>query len=107
MAYGKVQETITARGELEACSTCDVYCKGKSRNSLGGFRTTIQWIVENDAEVRRGRLLVKLNDAPLREELRARRVRGGMGSKRLDSSPRIAPSRTARTSTPSAAQKRL
>jgi multidrug resistance efflux pump len=71
--YGDLPRQIEARGELEPCQATDLFCRVKA---LAGnsFSSTIKWVVEPGASVRRGDLVVQLDDSQFQEDLAQRRV---------------------------------
>src|SRR5207245_1882617 len=69
-----LQPTYQTRGDLEASQATDVVCRVKARISGSKFCTTIQWVVDDGSPVRRGQVLVRLDDSGLQEELRTQQV---------------------------------
>jgi len=74
VGFEKLQQTVVARGDLEPAESSEVFCRAKS--SLYGriFATTIEWVVDNGAVVRKGDLLVQLDDDAYRDELVNRKI---------------------------------
>jgi multidrug efflux pump subunit AcrA (membrane-fusion protein) len=71
--YDDVSMDITTRGDLEPSETTDLFCHVKA---LAGspFSSTIKWIAAPGAWVKRGDLVVQLDDAAHVEDLAQRRV---------------------------------
>jgi HlyD family secretion protein len=69
---GPVRGVVVARGSLEAARSTDVVCRVKSLS--GGRPTTIRWVIDDGTPVRRGDLLVQLDDSELHERLTAQRI---------------------------------
>lgn len=72
--YGQLDQPIVVRGEIEPASCSDIVCRVKTllRNSM--YSTTIKWIVGDGSQVKRGQLLVELDDSALEEELETRKL---------------------------------
>jgi HlyD family secretion protein len=69
-----LQETYQTRGDLEASEATDVVCRVKARAAGSKFSTTILWVIEDGSPVRRGQILVRLDDSALQEELRTQQA---------------------------------
>jgi multidrug resistance efflux pump len=71
--YGDLPRQIETRGELEPSQSTDLFCRVKA---LAGnsFSSTIKWVAEPGASVRRGDLVVQLDDSQFQEDLAQRRV---------------------------------
>ena len=69
-----LQETYETRGDLEASEATDVVCRVKARTAGSTFSTTILWVIEDGSLVRRGQVLVRLDDSALQEELRTQQA---------------------------------
>src|SRR5262249_41788262 len=68
---GDVTLKIVARGNLESANTTDIYCK--VRNFKPGHAIVIRWVVDDGAQVKKGDLLVQLDDADLQALLKDRK----------------------------------
>jgi RND family efflux transporter MFP subunit len=66
--------TVVARGSLEAAANADVYCRIRS-GAKSGSATTIKWIIDAGTEVSKGDIVVELDAAPLREQLKDQRIK--------------------------------
>jgi multidrug efflux pump subunit AcrA (membrane-fusion protein) len=73
VAYGDLPREIVTRGELEPSETTDLFCRVKALTG-NTFATTIKWVAEQGAWVKRGDLVVLLDDAQFQEDLAQRRV---------------------------------
>jgi len=69
-----LQETYQTRGDLEPSEATDVVCRVKARTASSTFSTTILWVIEDGSLVRRGQVLVRLDDSALQEELRTQQA---------------------------------
>lgn len=69
-----LQPTYQTRGDLEATQATDVVCRVKARTTGSKFSTTILWVIEDGSPVRRGEVLVRLDDSAFQEELRTQQV---------------------------------
>lgn len=68
------QQTLTVRGYLAAAEQSDIVCRVRGLNRGSRFVTTIKWIIEDGTPVKRGQLLVELDDSALQEEIAVRRI---------------------------------
>src|ERR1700730_579400 len=66
---GDLIVTLRERGTLEAVQAAEVLCRvrGKGPNKVA---STIKWLVEDGAAVKRGDRLVELDDSALQDELK-------------------------------------
>lgn len=69
-----LQETYQTRGDLEASEATDVVCRVRARTAGSTFSTTILWVIEDGSLVRRGQVLVRLDDSSLQEEFRTQQA---------------------------------
>jgi multidrug efflux pump subunit AcrA (membrane-fusion protein) len=69
-----LQPTYQTQGDLEASLATDVVCRVKARAAGSKFSTTIQWVIDDGSPVRRGEVLVRLDDSALQEELRTQQA---------------------------------
>jgi RND family efflux transporter MFP subunit len=71
----KLQAVIVERGSLEATNSSDVVCRVRARVQGNPVATTIkQVLVEDGAHVKKGDVLVELDDSALQEQLQTRRI---------------------------------
>ena len=64
-----LQVTVVERGTLESSENKDVVCKVKA-GSRGTYAATIRWVIEDGTMVKKGQLLIELDDSALQEQLR-------------------------------------
>jgi RND family efflux transporter MFP subunit len=76
VARGPLRVEIVERGTLEAARSSDVICTVRARNPGGGttIASTIKWIVDPGAEVKKGEKVMELDDSGWRAELGERQV---------------------------------
>src|SRR5262245_61745176 len=70
---GDLSMEITARGDLEPSEATDLFCRVKALSG-NTFAATIQWLAAPGTWVKRGDLVVQLDDTPFQEDLSQRRV---------------------------------
>jgi HlyD family secretion protein len=70
---GAVTLTLVERGTLEATLVSTVSCRVKARDR-DTVATIIKWVVDEGTTVKRGDLLLELDDAALQEQLAERKV---------------------------------
>jgi multidrug efflux pump subunit AcrA (membrane-fusion protein) len=71
---GKLAITVKERGMLESANNNDVICHVKSRTQNATVATTIKWVIDDGSHVRKGDLLVELDDSGLVEALKAQNI---------------------------------
>jgi multidrug efflux pump subunit AcrA (membrane-fusion protein) len=69
-----VQPSIIVRGDVESSETTDIVCRVRSWSGASTPATTIKWVVDNGSRVKRGQLLVELDDSGLKERLKEKKV---------------------------------
>jgi multidrug efflux pump subunit AcrA (membrane-fusion protein) len=74
VAYEPLPMTIVERGALESANNQDVVCRVKAGAKGSTIATTIKWLVEDGSPVRRGQLLIELDDSGLHEQLKQQRI---------------------------------
>jgi HlyD family secretion protein len=74
--HGDLTATILERGSLDAANAADLYCKVPARKK-DAPATTIKWVVDDGTVVKKGDRLVELDDAVIRDEIAAAKVRAG------------------------------
>jgi multidrug efflux pump subunit AcrA (membrane-fusion protein) len=72
--YDRLAKPVVVRGDVEAAANSDIICQVKNRTRGSIYATTIRWIIDDGTPVRRGQLLVQLDDSALEEELKARKL---------------------------------
>jgi RND family efflux transporter MFP subunit len=73
VGHGDVTQTLVERGAVEPVLATDVVCQVRGREG-GKPASTIKSVVEDGTLVKKGQLLMELDDAPLREELRRQKA---------------------------------
>jgi HlyD family secretion protein len=74
VTYDRLQLTITERGTLESSENSDIICRVKARSANTTTSSTIRWVIEDGAQVRRGDRLVQFDDSGLVEQLKAQKI---------------------------------
>jgi multidrug efflux pump subunit AcrA (membrane-fusion protein) len=72
--YERLQQSITDRGELESADNRDIYCRVKAGTKNSTIATTIKWVIDEGAPVKKGDLLIDLDDSGLQEQLKQQRT---------------------------------
>jgi multidrug efflux pump subunit AcrA (membrane-fusion protein) len=70
---GDLPLEIVTRGELEPTEATDLFCRVKALGN-SPYSATIKWVAEQGKWVKRGDLVVQMDDAPYQEDLALRRV---------------------------------
>lgn len=70
----RLQLTIVERGALESADNRDILCRVKAGNKGSTVATTIKWVIDDGSVVRRGQLLVELDDSGLQEQLKQQKI---------------------------------
>jgi RND family efflux transporter MFP subunit len=65
---GDLAVTVIERGSIEAANTFDVVCKVKAKDK-DSAATTIKWLIDEGSSVKKGDVLVQLDDSAIREQL--------------------------------------
>jgi multidrug efflux pump subunit AcrA (membrane-fusion protein) len=74
VAYESLPMTIVERGALESANNQDVICRVKAGAKGSTISTTIKWLVDDGSPVRRGQLILELDDSGLQEQLKQQRI---------------------------------
>jgi multidrug resistance efflux pump len=74
VSYHRIPQDIELRGDLEPAETSDIVCRVKSLVPNSIFSTSISWVIGEGTKVKRGQLLVQLDDSGFREDLATRQV---------------------------------
>ena len=72
--YEKLRLTIVERGTLESAENRDVVCRVKAKTQGGTVASTIKWVIDDGSVVEKGRVLVKLDDSGLQEQLKTQKI---------------------------------
>jgi HlyD family secretion protein len=71
---GKLAITVKERGMLESAENNDVSCRVKARTQNATVATTIKWVIDDGSHVKKGELLVELDDSGLTETLKTQNI---------------------------------
>jgi HlyD family secretion protein len=72
--YQKWETAIESEGGLEPADTSDIVCRVKARSHGSTIATTMKWVIEDGATVKKGQLVVQLDSSGLQEDLIAERI---------------------------------
>jgi HlyD family secretion protein len=64
---GDLAVTVIERGSIESANNVDVVCKVKAKDK-DGIATTIKWVIDEGTLVKKGDVLVRLDDAAIKEQ---------------------------------------
>ncbi len=64
--------TVVERGQLESADNRDVICRVKAGTKATNL--TIKWVIDDGSFVRKGQLLVELDDSALQDQLKTQRI---------------------------------
>ncbi|HET6572189.1 MAG TPA: hypothetical protein VFG68_01195 [Fimbriiglobus sp.] len=68
-----LQVTVVERGTLESSENKDVVCRVKA-GSRGAYATTIRWVIDDGTLVKKGQMLIELDDSALQEQQRTQSI---------------------------------
>jgi multidrug efflux pump subunit AcrA (membrane-fusion protein) len=71
---GKLAITVKERGILESAENNDVVCRVKARTQNATVATTIKWVIDDGSHVKKGDVLVELDDSGLVENLKTQNI---------------------------------
>lgn len=71
---GKIVFTIIEKGELEAARNTDVTCRVRASGRGNAVASTIKWVIDNGSKVKRGDLLMQLDDAGIKEQIKNQEI---------------------------------
>ncbi len=71
---GKLAITVKERGMLESAENNDVTCRVKARTQNATVATTIKWVIDDGSHVKKGDILVELDDSGLVEGLKTQNI---------------------------------
>jgi multidrug efflux pump subunit AcrA (membrane-fusion protein) len=72
--YGRLELTIIERGALESANNHDIICRVKARSQTAQTSTTIKSLVDDGSHVKKGELLVELDDSGLIDQLKTQKI---------------------------------
>jgi multidrug efflux pump subunit AcrA (membrane-fusion protein) len=65
--------TVTEKGTLESADNKDVVCRVRAGSK--GFASTINWVIDDGSKVKKGDLLMILDDSALQDQLRDQKIK--------------------------------
>ena len=71
--YGRLEQNIVERGNLESANNHDVICKVKAGAKNATTASTIKWVIDDGSRVKKGELLVELDDSGLQDQLKTQK----------------------------------
>jgi HlyD family secretion protein len=74
--YDRLALTIVDRGALESARNSDIYCTVKAGTKNSTVATTIKWVIDDGSAVKKGQLLVDLDDSGMQEQLKTQKITG-------------------------------
>jgi HlyD family secretion protein len=78
---GNIVVTLLEKGELEAVRYADVICKVRSSGRGQNVAGSIRWVIDDGTFVKKGEVLMRLDDSMLREQLKNQEI--VVGEKRM------------------------
>src|SRR5262249_3943707 len=70
----KLLLTIVERGALESAENNDIICRVKAGTKGSTVASSIKWVIDDGSHVKRGDLLVELDDSGLQEQLKTQKI---------------------------------
>jgi multidrug efflux pump subunit AcrA (membrane-fusion protein) len=70
----RLELTIVERGALESAKNSDIYCTVKSGARGANSASTIKWVIDDGSSVKKGDLLVELDDSGLQDQLKQQKI---------------------------------
>jgi len=70
--------TVSEKGTLESANNIDIICKVKAGSKGGGgsgFATSINWVIDDGSRVKKGQVLMLLDDSALQDQARDERIK--------------------------------
>ena len=67
---GKIIFTIVEKGELEAAKNVDITCRVRASGRGNTVASTIKWVIDDGTRVRKGDLVMLLDDAGIKEQIK-------------------------------------
>src|SRR5207253_10678907 len=74
LTRGDIVLTFVEKGELEAARNTEVVCQVRASGRGSTSASSIKWVIDDGSKVRKGDLLVELEDAGVREQLDNQRI---------------------------------
>ncbi|OAI44926.1 hypothetical protein AYO44_13415 [Planctomycetaceae bacterium SCGC AG-212-F19] len=70
----RLELTIVERGALESARNSDIYCTVKAGTRGANNASTIKWVIDDGSSVKKGDLLVDLDDSGLQDQLKQQKI---------------------------------
>ena len=74
LTRGDIVLTFVEKGELEAARNTEIVCQVRASGRGSTAATSIKWVIDDGSKVKKGDLLMLLEDASLREQLNNQRI---------------------------------
>ena len=71
----KLRVTIVERGSLESAENKDVICSVRAGTKGATNATTVKWVKDNGDEVKKGEVVIELDDSGLQEQLKDQKIK--------------------------------
>lgn len=71
---GSILFTIVEKGELEAARNTDVNCRVRASGRGNAVASTIKWVIDNGSKVKRGDLLMLLDDSGIKDQIKNQEI---------------------------------
>lgn len=65
--------TVTERGALESAENSEIVCRVKAKTQ-SGVASTIKWVIDDGTEVKKGQLLVELDDSSQLDQYKSQKI---------------------------------
>jgi multidrug resistance efflux pump len=72
--FDRLELTVVERGAMESADNRDIYCRVKSGAKNSTISTTIKSVVDDGSFVKKGQLIVELDDSGLIEQLKGQKI---------------------------------
>lgn len=72
--YDNIQRMIIERGNLDSAARHEITCRVKARKRGSLVASTLIWVIEDGSQVKKGDLLIQLDDSALDEELKLQQI---------------------------------
>lgn len=72
--FERLELNIVERGALESAKNSDIYCTVKAGTKNSTVATTIKWVIDDGSSVKKGDLIVDLDDSGLGEQLKTQKI---------------------------------
>lgn len=69
----KLLVTIVERGALESAENSEIVCRVKAK-SASGVASTIKWVIDDGSEVKKGQLLIELDDSSQHDQYKTQKI---------------------------------